>query len=125
MKRIIDWLRGKPTKPAAASRRNRPGGMAWIQGLRDVTGENALNGRAVKTLAVNQYGLWTIDPPQDYTATGTAFYEINNTLIRAGRGVSVLSIADTHLEPWKEDGITDGEVRDLYEPSPTKTTEPA
>jgi hypothetical protein len=38
------------------------------------------------------------------------------TLILAGDVAEIIAIADECLEPWKDTGISESEVRELYEP---------
>lgn len=102
--------------------RNRPGGMSWIRGVKSDCGAATLNGRAVKTVKVQETGLWLIDPPQRFTATKDAIFGMSQRPINKGAVVSVTEIADALLEPWKEDGVTDAEVRELFAP---KTKEPS
>jgi len=97
----------------------RAGGMAWLK-PRDThgTGADALAGRAVQTVALLPSGKWAIDPKQHFIAArdflwGERFYG-------AGDVVGVDGAADEILEPWKEDGITESEARELYEPSGIK-----
>lgn len=112
MKRLIDFFR-KPQAPSAPTLRNRPQGMAWIYGLNGV--DSFLNGRAVKTVRfVNGY--WEIEPAQpiyltDYTT------DVTGQLCHPGDGV-IDGILDKNLEPWKDTGLTDEEVRDLYSKQP-------
>jgi hypothetical protein len=37
-------------------------------------------------------------------------------VVAAGRVVQIVAIADECLEPWKDTGISEQEVRELYEP---------
>lgn len=114
MKRLFDFFR-KPQVPSAPVLRNKPGGYAWIRGL---DGDEApLNGRAVKTVRfVNGY--WEIEPAQpirltDYTT------DVTGQLCHPGDAV-VDGLLDKNLEPWKDTGLTDEEVRDLYAPKQTE-----
>ena len=119
--RIRAALRREPP-PSAPVLRNRVGGMAWIQVKDDMgTGADAMTGRAVKTVAVNAHGLWTIDPVQTYVAAKT--HRLHNAaVIYKGQTAIISGIADSALIPWKEDGVSDSEVRDLYQPKPERTT---
>lgn len=107
----------KAETPSVPVLRNKPGGWAWIKGLNDVTGEHVLNNRAVKTMAIGPHGQWIIDPPQRYISTNSGYYPHCGITVLAGRNVDVIAIGDAYLEPWKEDGIREEDVRDLYEPS--------
>lgn len=117
MRRILDWFLGreKPQEGPAVLR-CKPGGMAWVRGLVDYSGEGDLNGRAVKTVCLNEHGFWVIDPPQSYIAKREVAYP--QGLVTAGQVVTSIAICDDCLDPWKEDegGVSDEEVRDLYEP---------
>jgi hypothetical protein len=116
MKRLINWLFPKPAAPAGPVLRNRAGGMAWLRPSdTHGTGADTLAGRAVKTVALLPSGKWLIEPKQYFIAAraflwGEHFYG-------AGDVVGVDGAADEVLEPWKEDGITDAEVRELYNPN--------
>lgn len=117
LRRLLDWFTG-PRVPPGPTLRNRVGGMAWIKGLAGGTGAETLNGRAVKTVRINVHGSWDIDPPQDYVATVNTCFTPSGNRVEAGAVALITGVPDAHLEPWKEDedGVTDEEVRDLFEP---------
>lgn len=96
--------------------RNRCNGMAWIRGVDTQNGDSVMNGRAVRTVRLDDSGLWQIDPPQRYELTRSTLFVICDTRVPAGCVVQVNGIADEYLEPWKEDGVSDDEVRQLYSP---------
>ena len=116
MKRLIDFFRGKqapsaPPPPSAPGLRNVPGGMAWICG--QVGEEATLNGRAVKTVRFAD-GVWQIKPEQ-FVVFRRHMMDGHGRVCRAGLA-AVVGIPDDCLEPWKDTGLTDEEVRDLYAP---------
>jgi hypothetical protein len=117
MKRFINWLFPKPAAPSVPVLRCRAGGMAWIQSRFLDCGAETLNGRAVKTVALLPSGKWRIEPPQYFMATAPTLF--GERLYRAGDVVGIDGVADRALEPWKEDGVSDEEVRDLYAPKNT------
>jgi hypothetical protein len=113
MKRFTDWFRRKPAAPAL---RNTAGGMAWICGLDDVAdaaGCEVLNGRAVRTLQYRD-GKWAIDPPQRFTVRRAFTYQ--GWTYPPGAAIKVIAIQDANLEPWKDTGITESEVCELFAP---------
>jgi hypothetical protein len=114
--RIRAALRREP--PASAPRlRNRVGGMAWVNARVGDCGAEVLVGRAVKIVALNPSGKWRVDPPQQYIATAPILTDDGRVALPGDR-VLVLGFGDATLAPWKEDGdgVTDAEVRKLYEP---------
>jgi hypothetical protein len=91
--------------------RNKPHQMAWVVGM---PGSDAqLNGRAVKTVSFAD-GIWRIDPPQ-HVIYRTWTQGLDGTVNPPGRH-QVIGLLDANLEPWKEDGVTDEEVTQLYAP---------
>jgi hypothetical protein len=113
----IRSLFGRNDPPSAPKLRNRPGGMAWIRGVRcEDNGSEVMNGRAVKTVRLDAGGLWVIDPPQEYRLRKTTNYMVQGITAYAGDLVAATAMADEFLEPWKEDGVSESEVRDLYRP---------
>jgi hypothetical protein len=114
MRRLIDWFLGRPTPPKL---RNKPQGMAWIRDLDDVPGAEVMNGRAVKTVRLKESGYWAIEPVQEWRATGSIL--VNGSLVRPGDLLTTSAICDACLEPWKDTGLRDEDVRALYEPGPT------
>lgn len=113
--RLIDRIKG--ALGLGLRLRNKPGGYAWIRGVDTLNGDSVMNGRAVRTVRLDDSGLWQIDPPQRYELTRSTLFVICDTRVPAGCVVQVNGIADEYLEPWKEDGVSDDEVRKLYEPS--------
>lgn len=111
MKRLIDFFR-KPQAPSAQTLRNKPQGMAWIRGLHG--DEAPLNGRAVKTVRV-EGGIWDIDPEQPIVLTNWV-RDATGHVSHPGPAF-IVGIPDENLEPWKDTGLTDEEVRDLYAPN--------
>jgi hypothetical protein len=123
MKRLIERLFGrKPVVPepsAVPVLRNKPNSMAWIKGMDDaIPGASVLNGRAVKTVQIGIDGKWEIDPLQQFAAAGN--FRWNGAVYLAGATVTVLAIADERLEPWKDDGVSQEEVKRLFAPQLTK-----
>lgn len=108
MKRLIQFLFGPRL-------RNKAGGMAWIRGLSDDNGSEALNGRAVRTESF-QDGKWLITPTQRFVCTRTTRFIPSGLVFAAGRVVEIIGIADQCLEPWKDDGVTESEVSELFSP---------
>ena len=119
---IWSFLFGRGTEPPPRLR-NRPNGMAWVKGLDGADGEYLLNGRAVRTVSLRPDGKWLIEPPQQFTVQSRTFYVYLGITANAGDTATSIAIADRCLEPWKEDGVRDSEVRDLYSPNPFKTKE--
>ncbi len=104
--------------------RNKPGGMSWVRGIGPGTGAEQLNGRAVKTVRIDaESGLWLIEPPQPFICTYTCRFGVSQRLVLEGQIVTVTCIADELLEPWKEDGVTDADVRELFAPD-VRVTQP-
>jgi hypothetical protein len=114
---LIDSIRGffgKPTPPSLPPPlRNLPGGMAWVKGVSKLP---QLNGRIVKTVRIEEEDRWLIDPPQHVSnmPAGLIFSTGKRTV--GGERGYVTAIADDCLEPIKDAGISDEEVRDLYAP---------
>lgn len=109
MRRFLDWLRGGPKL------RNRPGGMAWICGvIGDGTGAEQLNNRVVKTIRLAASGKWCVEPSQHFIAERDFMWD--GVWYSLGDRVGVKAIVDDCLEPWKNAGVSDEEVRNLYEP---------
>lgn len=106
--------------------RNKPGGFAWIVGMTNLAGDGVLNGRAVKTVRVDEYGLWQIDPPQTYLVTRPCTFLLSGRSAYPGNLVTIIGLADENLEPWRE---TDWNAKDesarWLPPVPTKTKEPS
>jgi hypothetical protein len=105
--------------------RNKPQGMAWVRGIKPSNGgAETLNGRAVKTVRIDaETGLWQIDPPQAFICTADGLFGLSQRPVFKGQPVCVTEISDDLLEPWKEDGGSDKEVRELYSPD-KKVTRP-
>jgi hypothetical protein len=112
MKRLIDFLLGRTTL------KNRPGGMAWVQSDRLHSGAERLLNSAVKTVSVDEHGMWRIEPVLGYVATAAQRFPDGSTYI-AGDLVLITGMHDSALEPWKESGVTTEEVTSLYAPQPT------
>jgi hypothetical protein len=121
IRRAWNWL----YPPSGPKLRNKPGGMAWIKGLSNLDGEYLLNGRAVKTVRCIEDGKWEIDPPQSYPVQCKTYYVRLGVTANRGDIATVVAIRDGCLEPWKEDGVTDSEVRELYDAPPVKQKESA
>ena len=96
--------------------RNKPGGMAWIKFYGPDFGAHVMAGHAVKTLRIIDGNLWVIDPPQPYVVGPNGVRSPNGSVAYPGDRVIAIAIADECLEPWKEDGITSEDVRELYAP---------
>jgi hypothetical protein len=86
-------------KPAL---RNKAGGMAWVRGIPAGCGAEQLNNRAVKTVLVQETGLWEIDPPQDFKVTRACLFGLGQVLVFEGQVVTVSAIHDDLLEPWRD-----------------------
>jgi len=82
--------------------RNRAGGMAWIVGLSNLAGDGVLNGRAAKTVRINEFGVWDIDPPQRYLITRACTFVLSGRTAFPGDVVTISGLADEHLEPWRD-----------------------
>jgi hypothetical protein len=95
--------------------RNRPQGMAWIRMAEDGSGAGAMHNRAVKTVEADAEGFWRVEPPQQFVAHALIIDRRRN-VCWPGMVVTVGTINDACLEPWKDDGVTDREVRELYAP---------
>lgn len=106
--------------PSAPKLRNKPGGMAWILGIDHGNGIESINGAAVRCVCIQGGAIWRIDPKIRVTFTRDTLYQRQDLLVRAGESYFIDGIADANLDPWKDDGVTDEEVRDLYSPVPTK-----
>jgi hypothetical protein len=65
--------------------------------------------------------MWMVDPQQSHVVTAPTRTSIGQIALPGDR-VVIEAIADTLLDPWKDDGITDAEVRELYAP---KAKEPS
>ena len=104
-------------------RRNVAGGMAWIRGVPAYCGAEIMTGRAVKTVKLDESGLWTIDPPQVWVNTVPVL--IDGRSIPRGHTLRTVAIADEYLEPWEDSGLTEREVRELYAAPTVKTRETA
>ena len=102
--------------------RNKPGGYAWIKSYGHGYGADVLAGHAVRTVEVDDIGHWVIEPTQRYTLT-RGVRDARGNFFHAGAHVILERLSDDRLEPWKEDGVRDSEVRDLYSPNPFKTKE--
>jgi hypothetical protein len=121
--RIKGALRRDPPTPKL---RNKPGGMAFIKGLApSVDGQDALNGRVVQTIRLNERGAWLIDPVQRFTVKARVFYVPIQQHANPGDTAIVGAMEDEFLEPFREDGsgISEIEVTSLY--SPSREKEPA
>jgi hypothetical protein len=108
MKSLLNWFKGLRL-------RNKANGMAWICGVDRSYGGEALNGRAVRTVRLRDGSKWQIEPVQRFICTRDTRFQCG-TLILAGDVAEIIAIADECLEPWKETGISESEVRELYEP---------
>jgi hypothetical protein len=115
---LLDKLRG--ALGFGPKLRNKPGGMAWINGLATSCGAEELNNRAVKTVRVDESGLWEIEPTQRFVATHDFRFKESRSFVKRGSVVFIHAIGDEHLEPWRDTGLTTDEVRDLYAPAPEK-----
>lgn len=105
--------------------RNKAGGYAWINArARNVPGAEILIGRAVKTVALTSGHMWRVDPPQHFVVTAPSKLATGR-VVPAGTSVLVIGISDETLDPWKEDGVSDAEVRELYAPQIIKESERA
>lgn len=109
--------------------KNRAGGMATIVGCQAGNGDDAMNGRMVRTVRIISDDCWFIDPPQTYKLTRATHYERQDIHVQAGSVVRVNGIADCYLKPWRDDDhkVTEAEVASLYsrDQSPTNPTVPA
>lgn len=120
MRRLLNWLRGGPKL------RNRRNGMAWIKGIPYAVfpGVEVLNNRAVKTMRFED-GKWEIEPAQKFAVTAYCLFE--GRVVVPHEVITVTAIADEFLEPWKDTGLRDEDVIELFEapPAPAKSTTPA
>jgi hypothetical protein len=90
---------------SAPKLRNKPQGMAWIKGMSERDGDGALNGRAVKTVRLNEHGMWQIEPAQSYIVTNYCTFLPTGYTAWPGEVVTIIGIPDEHLEPWRESGL--------------------
>lgn len=104
MKRLLDYFK----RP-----KNIPGGMAWIRGLDGLDGRNDLNGRAVRTVRLAD-GVWQIEPVQVFYAACNARYIDLNRNVKQGEAIKVVGLTDECLEPWRDTGLKDEDVQELY-----------
>jgi hypothetical protein len=111
---IRDFFRDPPAPPRL---RNRPDGMAWIKGIGTDFGADALNGRAVKTVTLNEAGAWVLDPPQVFHFTRDAVDRMTGEVYPKGQGMKVLGLEDEFLEPWRDVG--DGDCTEELDFQPT------
>jgi hypothetical protein len=93
--------------------RNKPGGMAWIKPHGHEYGGNAVAGQAVRTVRLYCDGMWVVEPTPEYVAT-CDMRDPRGTLSRKGDRVMVIAMRDDYLEPWRDDGVTDSEVTELF-----------
>jgi hypothetical protein len=102
--------------------RNKRGGMAWIKASIDVgDGAIAIAGSAVKTVALDENGMWLIDPQVSYVATANVRFLKSGQSFRKGDVVTILSIVDDCLEPWRDDDMTkESEERSFQPPAPKR-----
>lgn len=112
----------KPVPPAGPTLRNKPGGMAWINGVIDSgDGARVLVNRVVVTKRLINGDMWEIDPPQRYVATTFTRFS-NGVLVHAGDTVTAIGMRDMCLTPIREvgDGERDESLAWLP-PVPTKS----
>jgi hypothetical protein len=120
---ILDFLGGSKSEPPTL--RNRPGGMAMIQGF-DSHGFDVLNGRIVTTVRLNGDGFWDIDPPQDLIVTADVTLHPARVFIPAGNICRGTGLPDHNLRPLPGLPLSEAEVRELYAPhEPRKAVETA
>lgn len=127
MRRLIDWFLGreKPQAPTPPALRNKAGGMAWIKNMDTFDGSDALNGRAVRTVRLRESGCWEIEPTQSFIAACNVHYLKCDRRFDSGQAVHIDGITDECLEPWKDTGLRQEDVSELYAPGPAVTKTPA
>lgn len=113
--KIKSVFRREPEAPSTLALRNRAGGMAWVltNGLH--SGAETLAGSAVKTVSVSAEGMWVIEPLLAYRATCNQRFPDGHLYV-TGEYIVIAAVHDRALLPWKEDGVSDSEVRELYAP---------
>lgn len=127
--RILEALRGAPPTPTGPPAplppvlRNKPGGMAWIKGIHTDFGADVLNGRAVKTVRLNDRGSWVIDPPQLFCFTRHCYNRRTMESYSRGQSMRVDGLEDEFLEPWKDIGDEERSEELAFQPK-VPTLEP-
>lgn len=123
LKKILNVF-GRNASPGVGPLRNRVGGYAWIKPFGHGFGANELAGRAVKTVELLPSGMWRIEPMQSFVVQGDGpiYFKRIGQFFSPGEVMYVCGLVDAVLEPWKEDGVSDSEVSDLYQPKPERTT---
>jgi len=101
--------------PAPSTLRNKPDGMAFIRISNVKDGSDAMDGRIVQTKRVNA-GFWLIEPPQTFVARDYCVAD-DGRVGTPGTIVTCTEIHDDLLEPLKDTGLSEEEVRDLYSPT--------
>jgi hypothetical protein len=120
---VWNKLRSLFIKPQPPSKlRNKAGGMAWIKASIDQQdGAIAIAGSAVRTVGLDKCGMWLIEPQVSYVATANVHFVVQDKRVRKGDVVTVMSIADDCLEPWREDDNTqESEERSFQPPVPKR-----
>lgn len=121
---LLDLARrmfGRNDPPSPPALRNKAGGMATILPHPEDSeaGARQIWGCAVKTVRLVNGSFWEIDPPVRFTLT-TNVIDRYGVRGKPGDRVRVNALPDHALEPWKDTGITDEEVLDLFAPKQTE-----
>lgn len=95
--------------------KNKRDGMAWVLANGLHSGAETLAGSAVKTVSVTPEGMWAIEPLLAFRATCPQRFG-DGRLYVTGEYIVISAVHDRALLPWKEDGVSDSEVRDLFAP---------
>lgn len=127
--RLFSKLRLITTKQAPIALRNKPGGMAWVSRPPFINaatkcpatiGQDEIVGAAVKCIVVDANRCWKIEPILRFNVTEDFIYTNlagEKCQARAGQTAIVSAIHDDCLTPWRDDGVTEEEVRELYHPA--------
>lgn len=112
---------GRNDPPSPPALRNKAGGMAWIKPYGELYGATAIAGQAVRTVRLVSEDQWEVEPRPSYVVGPFSVDCASSGVIgRPGDTAIVCALADHLLEPWKDTGITDEEVRDLFAPKQTE-----
>lgn len=106
--------------------RNKPDGLAFVRldASWIAVGADAVNGMIVRTVRGVEDG-WVVEPAPKFIATAGFDVKCRDGLTsgRKGMVMQLTEIADRHLEPLPECGISEEEVRELYAPYPNTVEE--
>lgn len=120
---LLNRLRNffRPEPPSPPSLRNKRGGLAFVRHFGAPHGADALSGRVVTTVRLNDAGNWQIDPELSYVLKADIMN--NGRLFLAGTTATVIGLHDDHLEPLRNPGDEErSQERDMHPPVPVKET---